>query len=159
MADVAGITEFSRATLYRMLDEATKLQNLRGLVEELEADVHQLTRELSRPALPADLAEHRGISVHEVHYELTLVLRLLREDLATFDQFAEATITNPQVPLAPPEHKILKMLLDQGKSKRKIAAATGLTETEVTAHAALALLRLIPSIRAQPATALRSTYV
>jgi AraC-like DNA-binding protein len=147
LADVATITEFSRTTLYRMLDEATKLQNLRGLLEELETAIHQITLELGRPALPSDLAEQRGVTTHEAHYELTLVLRLLRDDLVTFHQYGQAAITNPQVRLAPPEHKILKMLIEQGKSKKKIATATGLTEGEVTARASLALLRLIPSLR------------
>jgi hypothetical protein len=140
--DVAGITDISRATLYRMLDEQTKLQNLRGLARDLQTVVHQTTLDLGHPPLFSHLAERRGTSIYDVHHDLTLVFRLLRDDLARFEDSVQALIAAHRDDLAPPEHKILKMLIQQGKSKKKIAAATGLTEGEVTARASLALLRL-----------------
>jgi hypothetical protein len=149
MDQVIAITEISKATLYRMVADATKLQNLRGLVQQLEALIRQSTLDVGRPSLPQDLADRRDVSIDQIHHDLVLVHRLLRDDLVNLHKTRGPTPVIRQVHLAPVEHKILRMLLDQGKSKRRIAAATGLSEDEVVARASLALLRLGPSIRSK----------
>jgi hypothetical protein len=145
--DVIAITELSRGTVYRMLDEGNKLQDLRGLIEELETAVRQITLELGHACVPQELADYLEVSMGEAQLKLMLVHSLLRDDLATFRDSVDAAITSPLVHLAGQEPKLLKMLISQGKSKKKIAAATGLTEDQVTARASLALLRLIPALR------------
>jgi hypothetical protein len=146
---VAAITEISKPTLYRMLADATKLQNLRGRVQELEALIRQVTADVGHPCLPQDLADRRGTDLYEIDHDLVLVHRLLRDDIGTSHNHDDSTIPSPRDDLPIVEQKILKMLLDQGKSKKRIAAATGLTENEVVTRASLALLRLGPSSRAE----------
>jgi hypothetical protein len=149
MEQVAAITEISKPTLYRMLAEVTKLQDLRGVVQELEAVVRLLSTERGHPCLPQDLADYRGTDTHAVQHDLILVHRLLRADLRKLRKRGGQTVITPPVDLPPVELKILKMLLDQGKSKTRIADATGLTADDVVARASLALLRLGPSMRAE----------
>lgn len=146
---VTAITEISRATIYRMLADATKLQNLRGLVQRFEALIRQSTLDVGRPCLPQELADRRDVTIDEIQHDLVLVYRLLRDDLVKLHKTRGPTPVIRQVDLPSAEHKILRMLLDQGKSKSRIAAATGLSEDEVLARASLALLRLGPSIRAK----------
>lgn len=149
---IAEITGISRPTIYRMLSEARTFQDLRGLAEQLRGAVSQLSDELSRPALPGDLATCFRVSVEEVH---TLLAQALRQLAAEFDRLGPTgpTLLVELLPaLGTPEKVVLNLLLVQHLPTEDVARSTKLSQTQVLSWAALALIRVLPVIRQRAGT-------
>jgi predicted DNA-binding transcriptional regulator AlpA len=147
IVEVAELTEISRPTIYRMLSDARHAQDLRGLAQQLQDVVAQASSELSRPALPADLATSLQVSLDEVQTMLGQVFGYLATELDGLGPNALTTLVDLLPELGKPEKIILNMVFLQRLPTDDVARSTKFPQTEVLAWAALGLLRLLPELR------------
>jgi hypothetical protein len=147
--EAVEVTGVSRATLYRMLGDARQQQDLRGLLNQFEHALARLTQELDWPPLPADFEKDFGVSLDEVFEMLMQLYRPLAAEATALGPMG-LTVLGDLIPgLGTPEKIVLNMLLFQGLALNEVARSTQLAETRVLGWAALALLRVLPELRAR----------
>jgi hypothetical protein len=147
VAEAAELTEFSRPTVYRMLAEMRKRQDLRGTVLALEDLLAKTTAELRHAPLPAELAGRCAVSTEEVFEQLMLIYRPLCDEFASLGPSAVTTLIDVMPELVNTESIALKMLLLNDMATARVAWSMQLSETEVLGWASLGLLRVLPRIR------------
>jgi hypothetical protein len=149
ITEAVEVTSVSRATLYRMLADARQHQELRALSGQFDHALARLDEELGSPPLPADLQRHLGVSLDEVFDMLMQLYRPLAEEVTVFGPIG-LTVLGDLIPeLGTPEKIVLNMLLFQRMPLKEVAWSTRLPETRVLGWAALALLRVLPELRAR----------
>jgi hypothetical protein len=148
VTEAAELTEFSRPTVYRMLADMRKRQDVRGALVALEDLFAKTTAELGRSPLPAELADRSGISPEEVFEQLMLVYRPLCDEFASLGPTAVTTLIEVMPELVNTESIALKMLLLNDMATTRVAWSMQLSETEVLGWASLGLLRVLPRMRA-----------
>jgi hypothetical protein len=137
----------SRPTLYRMLGETRRQQDLRGIAARFQDALDLLAHELGHRALPHDLADHFGISISALFESLERLYPMLALDIESLGPAALTTLIPLLAKLGPPADPVLKGLLLHGASPARVAFSTQLPEAEVLAWAALGLLSVLPAIR------------
>lgn len=148
VVEAAELTGISRPTLYRMLADSRKRQELRGLAQQFEQALGQVGRDLGRPALPDDLRAHFQRPLDEVFDLLRQLYDPLTREVLTLGPGALTTLVDLLPGLSGPEKIVLNMLLLQWQPTDEVARSTKLTHTRVMAWAALGLLRVLPQLRA-----------
>lgn len=146
IGEATQITGLSRATLYRMLADAHRHQNVTGLVTQLESALGQLAETLNRPPLPADLESLFNVSLDEVFELLMQAYLPLSRRAAGLGPMDLAALGDLIPNLGTPEKVVLNMLIFQGLAVPAVAKSVQLSETQVMAWAALGLLRILPAL-------------
>jgi hypothetical protein len=146
ISEAAQITGLSRATLYRLLADARRQQNLTGLVTQLEGAVGQLAETLDRPPLPADLRSLFNVSLEEVFEMLMQAYLPLSQRAASLEPMEVAALGDLIPTLGTPEKVVLNMLIFQRLPVAAVSKSAKLTKTQVMAWAALGLLRILPAL-------------
>lgn len=149
VAEAVEVTGVSRATLYRMLGDVRQQQDLRGLLNQFEHALARLSQELDSPPLPTDFEKDFGVSLDEVFEMLMQLYRPLVAEATALGPMG-LTVLGDLIPgLGTPEKIVLNMLLFQDLALNEVARSTQLAETRVLGWAALALLRVLPELRAR----------
>ena len=133
----------------RMLAEARQQLDLRGLASQFEDALALLDERLDWRPLPADFEQHFEVSLDEVFDMLMQLYRPLAAEATALGPMA-LTVLGDLIPgLDTPEKIVLNMLLFQSLPLEDVARSTQLPETRVLGWAALALLRVLPELRAR----------
>jgi hypothetical protein len=131
-----------------MLAEARQRQDLRGTIVQFEALMDKISGEKGHKVYPADLATFCHCSVDETFEQLMQIYRLLADEFAGLGPGGITALAELMFELGTPEREIVKMLLLHDMSVKRVAWSNQLSETKVLGWAALALLRLLPRMRA-----------
>ena len=148
MVELADLTGVSRATLYRTLAEGRRHQDVHELAAFHENLLTGLSDDLGRDALPADIAARLKCSTAQVFERLMQIYPILRGEFMALGPVAMTKLSGALGGLHTPEDTILRMLLLQDLSIKRVAWSTQLSEIDVVGWASLGLLRVLPGIRA-----------
>jgi hypothetical protein len=132
-----------------MLSEARQQQDLRGIVSQFATAMTDLTQSLGRAPLPADFQAHFDCSLDEIFELLMQLYRPLSAEAVSLGPLALIVLGDLIPGLDIPEKVVLNMLIFQQLPLDEVARSTQLAETRVLGWAALALLRLLPELRAR----------
>jgi hypothetical protein len=141
-------TGISRPTLYRMLADARRSEDLDGLAVRVGDALESLERDLGHAARPFDLAAYFQISTDEVFRLLMALYDMLAREVDSLGPVVLTTLIELLPELGPPEDPVLKMLLLHRLPTARVAWSTQLPEAEVLGWGTLGLLRLLPRMRA-----------
>lgn len=153
VAELANLTGWSRPTIYRMASRSREQADLTGLAKDLEEAVTQASAKAGHDAGSYDLAQLLEIDQEEVHGRLGLVFPLLAAEYEALGPSAAIALID-LLPSIPHNEKIvLTPLFFQRQPMAAVAESAARPIAEVTAWAALGLLRLLPRIREELAQA------
>jgi hypothetical protein len=145
----AELARLSRPTTYRQISRARERRDntaTLGTYEELLADAKA---ELGRPATGAELAARSDMSLENFLEGLADLNRVVHDELKSYGPGALKVVSRAVLELAEPEAEISRMSLLHRMSRRKVSRALELRDVTIDGWATLALLRILPVVRAE----------